>query len=250
MIQAIIIDDERKGRETLQLLLNNYCPGVQVVALADSVANARELMYLHTPDLIFLDVEMPLGNGFELLESIGDTLRFEVIFTTAYDRYAIRAIKSDALDYLLKPIDCDELVAAVEKAEKKLAEKKAADIDLELLLRNIRETADERATIPLSTSRGIIMVPLGDIIRCSAETNYTRFHLCNGSEILVARTLKEFEVALAAKGFVRIHHSHLVNLKHITRYIRGEGGQVVMSDGVTVMVSRRRKEELMRRLAR
>lgn len=253
MIRTIIIDDERKGRETLLQLLKNYCPEVEVVASVNSVRTAVDAMNEYHPDLILLDVEMPSGNGFELLEKTSD-LHYEVIFTTAYDQYAIPAIKSDALDYLLKPIDRDELINAVSKAQNRITAKRtliegAADASPKHRGETHRgEGEHDQKKIILSTSEGLTPVRIQDIVRCRAEANYTRFYMCDRSEILVSRTLKNFEAILSNNGFVRVHYSHLVNMQHVTKYIRGEGGQVIMSDGATVMVSRRRKDELMREL--
>ncbi len=248
MIRAIIIDDERIGRETLESLLSDCCPDVAVVAQADSIEAGRAAITKHDPDLVFLDIEMPFGNGFELLEALPGA-RFEVIFTTAYDQYAIRAIRFSALDYLLKPIDRDELIAAVAKARKRLSGSRVLNQNLEVLLENLRHTASEHNKIALPTDDGLILVQVTQIIRCEADGNYTRFYLAGGEAMLVSKTLKEFETLLAEMNFLRIHHSHLVNVSHVRKYVRGEGGLVVMSDSTSVPVSRRKKDELIRRLA-
>lgn len=249
MIRTIIIDDERRGRETLVALLKEYCPEVEILGALDCVRSAVAAMYQYHPNLIFLDVEMPYENGFDLLAKTAD-LSYNVIFTTAYDRYAIPAIKSNALDYLLKPIDSDELVRAVDKARSRnIISRIQADGNIETALKHIGEWGNDQKSITLSTGDGMIRVRIQDIIRCSAEANYTRFHICGRGEILVSRTLKNFEHLLSGDGFVRVHYSHLVNMRHVVKYLRGEGGQVIMSDGATVLVSRRRKEELMRAMA-
>lgn len=249
MIRSIIIDDERRGREILTALLREYCPEVEILGSADCVSSAIAAMYQHNPNLIFLDVEMPYENGFDLLEKTGD-LSYDVIFTTAYDRYAIPAIKSNALDYLLKPIDSEELVRAVDKARSRgISSRIPAGSTIETALKNIEEWGNDQKTITLSTGEGMIRIRIHDIIRCSAEANYTRFHLSGRGDIIVSRTLKNFELLLSSDGFVRVHYSHLVNMRHVVKYLRGEGGQVVMSDGTAVLVSRRRKEDLMRAMA-
>lgn len=248
MIRAIIIDDERIGRETLQSLLKQYCPNVSVVAQADSVDGGRRAIATHDPDLVFLDIEMPFGNGFELLDGIADA-RFEVIFTTAYDQYAIRAIRTAALDYLLKPIDRDELVSAVEKAEKKTGGARSLNLNLEVLLENLKHATSEHSKIALPTDDGLTLVGVNDIIRCEADGNYTRFFLQNREQLIVSKTLKDFETLLGEMNFLRVHHSHLVNIDHVKKYVRGEGGVVIMSDTAAVPVSRRKKEELIRRLS-
>jgi len=247
MIRAIIVDDEPGSRETLTELLGRYCPMVHVVASADSVAAARDELYRHRPDLLFLDIEMPFGSGFDLLDSLDD-LQMEVIFITAYDHYAIKAIRYSALDYLLKPIDRDDLIEAVERTGKRIAAQGARGGSLKHILHGVRETNKDENRLALVANDSITMVPLRDIIRCQAEANYTRFYLRNGSTILMARTLKDYEIALEDRGFVRVHNSHLINLDHIKKYIRGESGEVIMSDGAVITVSRRRREDFRRRL--
>lgn len=248
MIRAIIVDNERRGRETLATLLKRHCPAVDVLASVNSVGNAVTAMQEHHPDLIFLDVEMPFENGFDLLKKTGD-LSYEVIFTTAYDRYAIPAIKSDALDYLLKPIDRDELMGAVEKARVKLVEKSRPDHEFEVLLENLRKANAAHHRIALPTSDGLTCVQITDVIRCEAVDNYTRFYLLSGEVLLITRTLKEFDRTLSDMGFLRVHNSHLINLHHTRKYIRGDGGHVIMCDNSTVIISRRKRDELIQRLA-
>lgn len=229
-------------------LLHRYCPSVHVVASADSAGSAHDELYRYRPDLLFLDIEMPFGSGFDLLDSLGD-LHVEVIFTTAYDHYAIKAIRYSVLDYLLKPIDLDELIAAVRRTEERIAAQAATGSSLSRILRDVREASRDDSRLALVANDSVTMVPLADIIRCQAEANYTRFYLRNGTTILMARTLKDYELALNERGFVRVHNSHLINLDHIRKYLRGETGEVVMSDGAIVTVSRRRREEFRRRLA-
>lgn len=247
MVQAIIIDDERIGRETLESLIGKYCPTVNVIAVADSVRSGWRAIDEHHPDLVFLDIEMPNGSGMELLKNIGEP-GFEVIFTTAYQQYAIQAIKLGALDYLLKPIDRDDLIAAVRKVEKKLSAPRAADERLDTILRGLTNATGEHRKLALPTDEGLIMVHLHDIVRCEADGNYTHFVLSSGETLLISRTLKEYDRLLSSMDFIRVHNSHLVNLDHVKRYKRGEGGEVVMSDNREIPVSRRKKNELIRRL--
>lgn len=247
MIRSIIVDDEQIGRELLAELLARHCPNVSVLAQADSVARAREAIERHRPDLVFLDIQMPVSNGFQLLEDRPEAA-FEVVFTTAFEQYAVRAIKASALDYLLKPINRDELIAAVERAERKLNAVPGFGPNLETLLETLRRPNAEPSKLALPTEEGLILVRLADVVRCEAEGSYTWFHLVGGGRRLVSRPLKEFDLLLADMNFMRVHHSHMVNIDHIARYVRGEGGEVVMSDGSTVMVARRKKEELMRLL--
>ena len=247
MMRSIIIDDEPIGRDLLAALLEEYCPSVSVVAQADSVATAREAIRRHEPELVFLDIEMPRGNGFELLEEMRER-RFEVVFTTAYEQYAIRAIKASALDYLLKPINTAELTAAVTRAEQRIALAIGRHRGVEALLERLREGGMETSKLALPTEEGLLVVPLGEIVRCEASASYTWFYFTSGERRLVSRPLKEFELILAGARFMRIHHSHMVNLDHIRRYVRGEGGEVVMSDNSSVMVARRKKEDLLKSL--
>lgn len=247
MIRSILVDDEPMGRELLADLLGTYCPNVSVVAQADSVASARAAIRRHEPDLVFLDIEMPMGNGFELLEEVRDR-PFLVVFTTAFEQYAVRAIRASALDYLLKPINREELMAAVAKAERKLTSLAGIHPNLEALLESLRHPNSEPSKLALPTEDGLIIVQVDDIIRCEAEGSYTWFHLVGGERRMVSRPLKEFEELLAEMNFMRVHHSHLVNIHHVRRYVRGEGGEVVMSDSSSVLVARRKKEELMRLL--
>jgi two-component system LytT family response regulator len=247
MIRSIIIDDEQIGRDLLATLLERYCPNVSVVAEADSVAMGRDAIRRHEPELVFLDIEMPRGNGFELLEETHDR-GFEVVFTTAYEHYALRAIKAAALDYLLKPINSTELVTAVEKAEQRRATTTGMHRGLEALLENLRQPGSEPSKLALPTEDGLLVVPLSDIVRCEASASYTWFYFTSGERRLVSRPLKEFELILAGSRFLRVHHSHMVNIDHIRRYVRGEGGEVVMSDHSSVIVARRKKEDLLKML--
>lgn len=245
MIKAIIVDDEAKGREILRALLSRTCKNVEVVATANSAESGAEAIRKFHPSLVFLDIEMPGGNGFTLLEKTKDQ-NFEVIFTTAYSQYAIKAIRFSALDYLLKPINPEELKAAVDKVEITQSTKVGNRRNVETLLSNIEEAAPKKVVLP--NVHGAEYVLLDDIVRCSADGNYTLVVMTNGKKILVAKTLKDYEEMFAEENFCRVHHAHLVNLKHVVRYIKGEGGQVELSDGSTVEVSRRKKTEFLERL--
>jgi two-component system LytT family response regulator len=244
-MRAVIVDDERRSREMLSTLLEKHCPEISVTATAESVETALDCIRTHHPDLLFLDIEMPYGSGFDLLENIrGEQCR--VIFTTAYDQYAIKAIKYCALDYLLKPIDHEELMQAVARAQREIGTQERS---LETLLQSLTSRQHRISRIALPTADELIFVQVDEIVRCEAAGNYTTFHLHNGRTILVARPLKEYDTLLAELNFFRVHHSHLVNLNYVEKYIKGEGGYVVMSDRSHVMVSRRRKEELIRALS-
>ncbi|HHC79888.1 MAG TPA: response regulator transcription factor [Flavobacteriia bacterium] len=238
MIKALIIDDEAKARQGLRLVLEKYCPDVEILALCESPKIGLEKINELQPDLIFLDVQMPKMSGFDLLEKIPE-INFEVIFVTAYDQYAIKAIKFSALDYLLKPIDVDELITAVQKISKR---RKNRIIKYQSLLNNVKTNTKTLTRLAIPSDNEIIMQPVEDIIYCEADSSYTTLHLINDKQITVAKTLKEFENILPQTNFCRIHHSTLVNISHIVKYVKGEGGYVIISNNKHLNVSRRKKE--------
>jgi len=242
MIKAVLVDDEVHCLDTLSILLKDHCPQVQVMQECRSATQALEAINIHHPDVVFLDVEMPMMNGFDMLERLKQ-IPFAVVFTTGYDQYAIRAIHVSALDYLLKPIDPPDLIAAVSKihAHKQLPSQQ----QLRLLLD--RMTYQQRNRVAVPTFEGFEMIAADAIVHCKADDNYTHFFLKNNRSIIACRTLKQVEdMLLAFPFFIRVHNSHVVNLNEVTRYIRGEGGYLVMSDNTTVNVSRGRKEALLR----
>ncbi|MBA3682216.1 MAG: response regulator transcription factor [Bacteroidetes bacterium] len=247
MIKAIIVDDEEKSRVTLKNLVALYCPNVVILELCDSVNAALLAIEKETPDLVFLDIEMPFHNGFTLLEKIKDPT-FEVIFTTAYDHYAIKAIKFSAMDYLLKPIDSDELKNAVSKIETKANASTKTLPDFELLLSNLKVKGNN-AKVAVPTFEGLQMISVSEIIKCTADESYTHIALTNNTKITVSRILKEYEELLSDFNFLRVHNSCLINLIHVSKYIKGDGGYVVMVDGSSVEVSRRKKNELISKLS-
>lgn len=244
MINTVIVDDEKKGRDLLQILLREHCPAINVVGVADDISKALELINLLNPELIFLDIHMPGGSGFDLLEKIGER-KINVIFVTAYHEHAIKAFKFSALDYLLKPIDEEELIKAVKKAEA-LAGKTPVLKDAEVLKPNHNAVGNGR--LALSTSLGLVFVEIKDIERCEASGKYTTCFLTNSKEIIVTKNLKEFEDVLSEYNFIRIHHSHLINLEYIKHYHKGRGGYITMKSGSTITVSQRKKDEFLKRL--
>lgn len=246
-IKTIIIDDESNGRDILQALLEKFCPSVEIAAVAESAGQGKQLIEQHKPQLVFLDINMPGMNGFELLEQFGAP-DFEVVFVTAHDNYALKAFKFSAIDYVLKPIDLDDLKNAVKKAEEKLAAKSRPKERYTEFFHNIKNMQNPFDKLGLATRDGLIFIKISDIIRCESDVNYTWFFLEGGEKILASKTLKEFEEMLDEYNFYRIHKSHLVNLSHLKRYVKGEGGSVIMSDNSEVEVSRRNKEGLMKRL--
>ena len=243
MIRAIVIDDELESRNTIFNILNNFCDNVSVVGQAENVADGIKIISNEKPDVIFLDIQMPDGSGFDLLEKI-TPIDFQVIFVTAYDQYALKAIKFSALDYILKPVDPQQLIDAVNKIKEPGADIGAITKKITTLLRN--KNGFERITLP--TFEGFRFINLKDIVRCEADNNYTNFYLNSGEKILVTKTLKEYDECLSGLDFVRVHQSHLVNIKFVDRYIKGDGGTIVMVDGSQVDVSRRRKEEFLERM--
>ena len=242
MIRAIIIDDEIKSRETLNGMLSRYCKNVEIVAEADGYTTGISQIKKHQPDVIFLDIQMLDGSGFKLLEDVGE-INFEVIFTTAFDQYAIRAIKYSALDYLLKPVLPEDLINAVEKVEKK-HKNIGKGPNIEFLLENLKNKSNDPKKIILSTSDGMHVIEIDDIIRCESDDYYTIFFLKSGKKIMVSKTLKENEELLSAHNFIRPHKSHLVNVKYIKSFLKVDGGSIVMSDGSEIPVSRRKREAI------
>jgi two-component system LytT family response regulator len=245
MINAVIIDDERHSCDALKMLLAKCCPQVHVTAICFSGEEGIKTIGETKPQLVFLDIEMPHMNGFQMLEQL-PRIDFEIIFATSYDQYAITAFKFSALDYLLKPVDREELEKAVQKVSKKI--NPPVSQQLEILLQKINQPATAVQRIALPTMQGLEFVPVDSIISCSSSNNYTEFFLADKKRLLVSRTLKEIEDMLADHLFLRVHNSHVVNLNAILRYIKGEGGYLVMTDDSKVDVSRSRKELLMQRL--
>jgi two-component system LytT family response regulator len=246
MIKAIIIEDEKMSRETLRRMLEKYCPTVEVVAEADSYRKGLEQIKKYDPDVIFLDIQMPDGSGFRLLEELDD-ISFEIIFTTAFDQFAIKAIKYSALDYLLKPIIPQDLVDAIKKVEKKRVETRKKK-NLDVLLENVHAQEENSQKIVLSTAEMIHVINVDDILRCESDNYYTYFFFTDGRKLLVSKTLKENEELLSNHNFIRPHKSHLVNVKYIKSFIRQEGGYIIMTDGSKIPVSRRKKDKIMETL--
>jgi two-component system LytT family response regulator len=242
-LRALIVDDEANNRENLRLALATYCPEVEVVAEADSALTAMDRIKETSPDLVFLDIAMPLGSGFDLLEGLPQ-IDFEIIFVTAYDQYAIRAIKFAAVDYLLKPIDALELKKAVARVQAKRRQQNQQG-QLETLLHNLQQ---QEKKIALPQSDHIEFVAVNSIIRCRGDRNYTHFYLQDGRELIVSRTLKEYVALLDDQSFYRVHQSHLVNLNCIQQYGKRDGGTLITSDGAQIPVARARKEGLLARL--
>lgn len=241
---AIIVDDEKHCREVLEHLLAKYCSDVKLLANCADGAEALQALQLQMPDILFLDIEMPGMNGFELLEKCPH-VDFEIIFTTAYNEYAIKAIKHSALDYLLKPIDKEELKVAVQRAKESKSNKPSERINDLLEMLNIKKPAKRFAA---ATMEGLIMVNADDILYCESDSAYCKLFFANGKTLFLSKTLKEVEEVLHGENFCRIHHSYLINLNYIQKYIKGEGGEVVMNNGASLPVSRTRKQDFLKLL--
>ncbi len=246
-MKALIIDDNEKARIALKSDLKDYCPELNVIGEADGVASAFSAIQDLNPDLLFLDIQMGDGTGFDLLEkfkALGD-YSFTVIFTTAYDQYAIKAFRYAAADYLLKPIDADELVSAVNRLSKKV-EKPVAQLQLELLLQQIGTKKQEKIALPEADR--VHVVEINDIVHCQSDKNYTTFFLSKGKEITVSKTLKEYDELLSEQGFLCVHHFHLINLQHVKERVKLNGPYLILSDGSEVPVSSRKKDLLLQKM--
>ncbi|HYC87428.1 MAG TPA: LytTR family DNA-binding domain-containing protein [Chryseosolibacter sp.] len=241
---ALIIDDIENSRISLAHDLKTYCPQVHVIGQADGVKTGVTAIREKKPDVVFLDIEMGDGTGFDVLEQVRD-VRFQVIFTTGLDSYGIKAIKFSALDYLLKPVDPDELVNAVAKLEAN-AKAEHASHGVELLLQNLKNNLKPtEKRIALHSADKVHLVFVSDIVRCESQGAYTLFHLQHGRQVLATKNLREFEILLDDHGFIRVHHSHLINFAHMKEYVKKDGGYAVMSDGSQIPVSTRKRSDLL-----
>jgi two-component system LytT family response regulator len=240
-IKALIVDDELNNRENLKSLLAEYCKEVEVIGMADSVDSAFRIIKSNKPDLLFLDIKMPKKNGFALLEQLGD-IDFEVIIVTAYNQYAIQAIKFCAIDYLLKPIDVAELSKAVEHVSRRLNQKQENERLKQLILHFNNQGLSPK--IGLASHHKVDFVEVARIVRCEADNNYTHVFLDPPEKKTISKTLKEFEDLLKEQGFIRVHQSHLVNPSHITSLQKSDGGYLRMSNGSIIPISRARKNEI------
>lgn len=248
MIKAILLEDEPQSRRLLYEMLTEHFKNIAVLAVCENTEEAADAIAQHHPDLVISDIELESSSVFDLLQGL-QPIDFEVIFTTAHEKYALQAIKFSALDYLLKPFGLDDLTNAINQCQIKLNEKQSAR-QFEVLFHNLKGLQKDTKKIALPTLNGLQVVSLKDIVRCQAEANYTLFFFVVEKKMLVTKSLKEFEDLLVDYDFIRVHNSHLINLNHIVKYRKGEGGVVAMSDGSEVDVSRRKKEEFLQRLAK
>lgn len=245
MLSALLIDDEPKNNRILKLMLEEFCPQVKVDGLAENAEEGLQLIHEKDPNLVFLDIEMPFGSGFDLLDKI-KPVSFEIIFITAFNNYSLKAIKYSALDYLLKPVNIDELIMAVAKAEEKV-KARSVNSRIENLIFNLKKPNAGLQKLALPSKEGYIFVALSDIVRCEAKNGYTIFHIKGIEKVISSKSIKEYEPLLTDDMFFRIHNSHIINLNHIKKYHRGRGGIVEMEDGTMLEVATRRKDELMAR---
>jgi len=243
MIQAIIIDDEHYGRQALKSALENYCPEVNILEICKSPEQGLRAITQQQPDLVFLDIEMPKMSGFDILQQLAP-INFEVIFVTSFDQYAIKAFKFSALDYLLKPIDVDDLMHAVKKAIEHMGQSGSA-YRYQSVLNNIHYKSGKIERLAVPTLEGIDFFKTENIIYCQADGNYTTLYFTNQQEEIISKNLKDFENLLVGSGFCRVHNSYLINMLHVQKYIKGEGGYVLLTDGHHVDISRRRKESFL-----
>jgi two-component system LytT family response regulator len=243
MLKAVIIDDEKDSRQILSNYLKKYCPDVEVLGFGESVATGLEVIHKHQPDVVFLDIEMPYGNGFDLLDKVGN-VNFETVFVTAFDTYAIQALNQSAAYYLLKPIDIDELINAVNKIKSERESENYLQHS-KVLVENIRTKTPGQQKVMLPTMEGFEIVQIENIIYCEAVDNFTRFHFEDRKDLLICRTLKFYEDVLRDHAFIRIHRSFLINPDHVIRYSKGKGGYVTMKNNKELEVSANKKNEFL-----
>ncbi len=243
MMTAVIIDDEPKGRLALKQKLHDYCANIQLAGEAENGEEGMKLIEKLKPGIVFLDIEMPRMNGFEMLQRLPEK-NFHLIFTTAYDQYAIKAIKYAAFDYLLKPVDIEELKTAIARADAN--ENNQTKKQVELLQQNMQHPKKQLNKLAIPTLEGLLFYDISDIVHLDANSNYTNIHFINKTKITASKTLKELEELLPDDIFFRTHHSHLINLNYIKRYIKGDGGQIELQNGNFIDVSRRKKDEFLK----
>lgn len=244
MLKAVIIDDEKDSRDILTSYLKKYCPQVNVCGYGESVKSGLEAIRTHNPNVVFLDIEMPFGNGFDLLEQAAP-VTFETVFVTAFDNYAIQALNQSAAYYLLKPVDIDELVKAVEKISVEL-QNEGSTVHSSVLLENLQnQKTPQQQKLMLPTLDGFEVVPIRSVLYCEAEDNFTRFHFDDRKDLLICRTLKHYEDVLRPHSFLRIHRSYLINPEYVVRYSKGKGGFVTMKNNKELEVSPNKKSDFM-----
>ncbi|SDM79895.1 LytR/AlgR family response regulator transcription factor [Siphonobacter aquaeclarae] len=245
MLTTLIIDDEIRGRNLLRELVNRYCPEIELLGMASSALEGIEMIRKYKPNFIFLDIKMPGMTGFEMIEALDD-IDFDIVFVTAYNEFAVKAYKYSAFDYLLKPVDPDELKATMHRLQSK-RQSQTLSARLNLLMKTLEEPKKLPSKITISAADGITILNIEEIIYLEADGPYTTFFLQDGTKIISSHNLKEYEELLTDHGFFRSHHSFLLNMNHIKKYIKSDG-YVLMSNGRHAEVSKRKKDEFMTRL--
>ncbi|MEJ7588318.1 MAG: LytTR family DNA-binding domain-containing protein [Ferruginibacter sp.] len=245
-IKAILVDDELSSLQNLRQKLDEFCPDLQVVAMAQKPEEAMLLIRHHKPDVIFLDIEMPKMSGFRMLDELGHC-DFEIIFTTAYNHYAVDAIRISAFDYLMKPIAIKDLQMAVDRLGKLHFSQTKEKIEILKTSMNDKKSQEDKIAIP--TSEGLEFIPIKNILHVESSSNYSKIYFKESKPIIVTKLLKDFEDMLVPYRFYRIHNSHLINLNYIQKYVKAQGGQVIMQDGTIIDVARRKKDEFLKMLA-
>ena len=244
-ITTVLVDDEPGSLATLEQLIHTYCPDLQVVGKAMNPIQARELIDSVQPQLVFLDIEMPYGNAFDMLDQMGD-IKFEVVFVTAYNNYALKAFRYAAADYLLKPLNIDELVEAVNKISRRLSSN-TVNNRIHSLLENLQQKSEKFRKIILPTNDGFLVEDVSQIMYLNAEGSYTTIHLAPNRKVMVSKILKEFEDMLPEEDFCRIHHSSIININYVKKFFKGRGGEVEMQDGEIMLISTRKKSDFLSR---
>lgn len=242
-IKAIIIDDELNSLQNLQQKLETFCPDINIIATAQKPEEGLLLLKQHQADVVFLDIEMPKMSGFRMLEELGE-YDFDIIFTTAYNHYSIDAIRISAFDYLIKPIGIEDLQQAVGRLHKTYNKQTKEKIDI--LKKSLSDNRSQEDKIAISTSEGIEFIPIKNILHIESKSNYSKIYMPENKTIMVTKILKDFEEMLLPYNFYRVHNSHLINLNYIKKYIRSEGGHVMLQDGTVIDISRRKKEEFLK----
>lgn len=246
MITALLVDDDKHLRTGLKALLDRYTNDIAIIGEAESVKTGIAAIEKLQPQVIFLDIHLSDGTGFDILESLARTsgkINAHIVFITAHEQYAVKAFRFSALDFLLKPVDFEELQNTIAKIKAATGKTNSYE-HIDLLLENIRKKVDNYKRIALSTSDGIHLFEVADIIRCEAKVNYTQFFIKNHKPVLISRTLKEYEELLSEHGFERIHQSHLINLAYLKSYIKNDGGYVIMADNTNIPIAQSKKEKL------
>jgi two-component system LytT family response regulator len=247
MLTAIIVDDESKSRKSLRQKLEEYCNGIEVIGEAVNGQEGFSKIMETSPDMVFLDIEMPVMNGLQLAENLNNYTG-ALIFTTAYNEYAINAFKYSAFDYLLKPVDIKELLDTIQRLNNKITKTLPPDNivkQLQLLQQYLSGQREQIKKIAINTQEAVHLIDLSEIVRLEASSNYTNLYFADGKHLLASKTLGEFEQMLPDNNFFRVHHSSIINLKHVKRYLKSDGGSIEMSDGAFVDISRRKKEDFL-----